>query len=312
MRACLLHLDDALVRQEALAARALAGGGRGLDLRDLGPRLRLWSRPAALDELAARLGRDLPASLGPVLVFSGSGDFHHITPILLRRALEASGCEAVTVLHFDNHPDWVRFGWGLHCGSWVGRAARLGGVAGLITIGVCSSDIRAPSPRRADLALLSEGRLELYAYRAPDGRGAVEIGGRTWPTIDAMGEAAFVEFLPHRIATEAVYVTIDKDVLRTGEAATNWDQGQTSLALLKTLLAAVLRGRRLIGADVVGDWSPPVYGGDPVARVMKWGEAWLDQPRSPPGEAAIAANQGVNLELLDLIVGAAAPLETAA
>ena len=312
MRASLLHLDEALVRQEALAARALAGGGRDLDLRDLGPRLRLWSRPAALDELRTRLDGDLPASLGPALVFCGSGDFHHVTPILLRRAVEASGCDTVTVLHFDNHPDWVRFANGAHCGSWVGQAARLDAVTRLITIGVCSSDIRKPRPGRADLDLLTEQRLELYAYRAPDGGAAVALGGREWPTIEAMGEAAFAAFLPSRIATEAVYVTIDKDVLCAADAATNWDQGQTSLAFLKGLIAAVLRGHRLIGADVVGDWSPPVYGGDPVARAMKWGEAWLDQPHAVPALAAVAANEAVNLELLDLMVGASAPLESAA
>src|SRR5437763_459059 len=98
----LLHLDEALGRQETLVARVLAAGGRDLDLRNLGPSLRLWSRPAALDALRARLRDGLPADLGPALVFCGSGDFHHVTPILLARAIEASGCEAVTVLHFDN------------------------------------------------------------------------------------------------------------------------------------------------------------------------------------------------------------------
>ena len=312
MRASLLHLDEALVGQDALLARVLANDGRSLDLRDLGPKLRLWSRPAALAELRARLREALPANAGPALVFCGSGDFHHITPILLQRAIEAAGLPAVTVLHFDNHPDWVRFPYGVHCGSWVGQAARLPGVTKVITVGVCSPDIRKPSPRRADLELLTEQRLELYAYRAPDGGRSIELCGRTWPTIEAMGDAAFAEFLPGRISTEAIYITIDKDVLSPDDAATNWDQGRTSLALLKSLLAAVLRGHRLIGADVVGDWSPAIYGGGAVARLMKCGEAWLDQPRSTPPAGALAANEGVNLELLDLFVGAPSRLEAAA
>ncbi len=305
MRAALLHLDAALTAQDALAAQVVSGGGRDVDARDLGPALRLWSRPQALDALAERLRRDLPASAGPALVFTGSGDFHHVSPILLRRAIEAAGCEAVTVLHFDNHPDWVRFANGVHCGSWVGQAARLPGVAKVITAGVCSPDIRKPSPRRADLDLLTEERLELYAYRGPDGAASVELCGQSWPTIAAMGEATFAAFLADRIATDAIYITIDKDVLRADAAATNWDQGQTSLEFLKALIAPLLDSHTLIGADVVGDWSPAVYGGGPIARLLKRGEAMLDQPWSKPAPAACAANEDVNLQLFNLIAGGA-------
>lgn len=301
MRAALLHLDDALMSQTALVGQVAVGGGCDLDFRDLGPALRLWSRPKALRQLGARLRRDLPASAGPALVFLGSGDFHHVTPILLARAMEASAAEAVTVLHFDNHPDWVRFGNGVHCGSWVGQAARMPGVARVITVGVCSSDIDRPSPHRADLDLLREGRVELYAYRAADGARSVELAGKSWPTIEAMGEAAFAAFLPSRIETEAVYITIDKDVLRAADAATNWDQGQTSLDFLKALLAPLIAGHRVIGADVVGDWSRAVYGGGPLAALLKRGEAMLDQPRHAPEPAARAANEPVNLDLLALM-----------
>ena len=306
MRAALLHLDAALTSQGALAARVAATGGRGLDARDLGPTLRLWSRPQAMDELTGRLREELPASDGPALVFSGSGDFHHVSPLLLRRAIEAADCEAVTVLHFDNHPDWVRFANGVHCGSWVGHAARLQGVAKVITAGVCSPDIRKPSPRRADLDLLTEERLELYAYRDPDGAASVELCGQSWPTIAAMGEATFAAFLTDRIATDAIYITIDKDVLSAEAAATNWDQGQASLAFLKALIAPLLERHTLIGADVVGDWSPAVYGGGPLAKLMKRGEAMLDQPWSKPAPAACAANEEANLQLFDLIAGGAA------
>jgi hypothetical protein len=281
----------------------MAGGGCDLDARDLGPALRLWSRPPAMARLVERLRCDLPASAGPALVFSGSGDFHHISPILLGRAIEAERCDAVTVLHFDNHPDWVRFENGVHCGSWVGQAARLPKVAKVITVGVCSADIRRPSPRRADLDLLAEARLELYAYQAPDGAASLELCGQSWPTIAALGEPTFAAFLADRIATEAIYITIDKDVLRPDAAATNWDQGQTSLAFLKNLIAPLLATHRLIGADVVGDWSQAVYGGGPLAKLMKRGEALLDQPWSRPDPQACAANEDVNLQIFDLIAG---------
>jgi arginase family enzyme len=301
MRTALLHLDGALTGQRELAQSVWGRGGRGIDLRHLGPALRLWSRPRALQRFRARVASDLPASGGATLVFSGSGDFHHITPTLLDRACEAADHPPVTVLHFDNHPDWVRFANGVHCGSWVGRAARLPNVARVVTVGVCSADIDRPEGKGADLDLLNEERVELYAYRAPRGAQSVSLAGREWPTIEAMGEPAFLDFLPTRIPTAAVYLTIDKDVLQAADAGTNWDQGRTSLAFLKAMVARIGAHHRIIGADVVGDWSPAVYGGGPLASLLKRGEALLDQPWSRPPAAVQAMNQAANLELLDLL-----------
>ncbi|MBS0363815.1 MAG: arginase, partial [Proteobacteria bacterium] len=177
-----------MIGQDALAGRVASAGGRTVEARDLGPALRLWSRPRAIEALRARLREALPAAEGAAVVMTGSGDFHHVSPLLLERALEASDAPAVTVLHFDNHPDWVQFGNGVHCGSWVGWAARMPRVAKVITVGVCSRDISNPSPRRADLDLIAGDRLELYAYREPDGADAVRLCGREWPTVEAMGE----------------------------------------------------------------------------------------------------------------------------
>jgi hypothetical protein len=305
VRAALLHLDDALMGQSRLCEAVRAGGGRALDSRSLGPALRLWSRPATLQRLRRKLSAALPAEMGAALVFTGSGDFHHVTPLLLARALEAHGDAPVTVLHFDNHPDWVKFGPGAHCGSWVGQAARMAQVARVLTVGVCSADIEEPASKGADLQIVQDGKVELYAYHAEATPEAVTVCGRRWPTIAAMGEAAFADFLPTRIETEAVYLTIDKDVLRPADAGTNWDQGRMSLAFLKTLIAAALDGRRLIGADVVGDWSRPSYGGGLLPAVLKRAEAALDQPWRAPAPAVLAANEAVNLVLLAQILVAA-------
>ncbi|MBU1375677.1 MAG: arginase family protein [Alphaproteobacteria bacterium] len=305
MRAALLHLDDALTGQSRLREAVRAGGGATLDSRGLGPELRLWSRPAGLRRLRDQLAAFLPAEAGAALVFSGSGDFHHVTPLLLGRALSAHGDPPVTVLHFDNHPDWVKFGPGAHCGSWVGQVARMDRVARVVTVGVCSSDIQAPAAKGADLRIVEDGKVELYAYHAEATPDAVTVCGRRWPTIEAMGEAAFADFLPTRIATEAVYITIDKDVLRPADAGTNWDQGRMSLGFLKTLIASALQSRRLIGADVVGDWSAASYGGGLLPSMLKRAEAALDQPWRAPAPAILAGNEAVNLALLDQILAVA-------
>jgi hypothetical protein len=264
--------------------------------RDLGPALRLWSRDATLDVLKRRL----PACGAAEAVFAGSGDFHHVTPILLERAIAMQG-GPVTLIHFDNHPDWVRFARGRHCGSWVGRAARLPGVSRVITVGVTSRDIGRAKAREGDLALVAEDRLDLFAWTAPDGGDEVVLEGRAWPTIEAMGEQAFLDRLDAAIPTGKVYVTLDKDVLRPADAVTNWDQGEASLDFVLAAIRRIAAARRLIGADVVGDWSKPVYGGGAAASLLKRGEAMLDQPwRHPKPACADQVNEAVNRRLLEL------------
>jgi hypothetical protein len=306
MRPVFLDLDGAYDGQPTLVDEAMTMGGDCVDARDLGPSLRLWSRPASLDMLRERLRRST-APDGPTLVFAGSGDFHHVTPLLLQRAIEASYTDPVTVIHFDNHPDWVLFENGMHCGSWVGAAARLPGVSRVVTVGVCSADIDRPKPSGADLDLIVQGRLEMYAYRDPRGGPTVTLCGRQWPTVETLGEPAFADLLMSRIATDAVYITIDKDVLRAADAVTNWDQGQTSLALLETLIQRIGENHRLIGADVVGDWSAPHYGPGLLPALLKRGEALLDQPwRGPHRQSAQQLNEAVNQRLLRLFAQVAA------
>jgi hypothetical protein len=74
---------------------------------------------------------------------------------------------------------------------------------------------------------------------------------------------------------------------------------------LFAILRTVLAHRRVIGADVVGDWSQPAYGGGPAAALLKRAEALLDQPWRGPGPDACARNEAANLRLLDLFADAA-------
>lgn len=306
MRPVILRLDDSLERQTALERRVLDVGGEVAMADDLGPAFRLWTRSATRDALKRRLGEELPARTGGDLVFAGSGDFHHVTPLLIERAAQQA-CGPVTILHFDNHPDWARFARGKHCGSWVGEAARLPGVEKVVTVGVCSPDIGKAKAREGDLALIAEDRLDLFAWSAPDGGGEVALEGRSWPTIEAMGQEAFLQHLEQTITTRCVYVTLDKDVLSAGDAVTNWDQGRASLDFVIAAVRRICAGRRLLGADVVGDWSEPVYGGGAGAWLLKQGEALLDQPwRRPSPEDADAVNEAANLRLLEAFAGLAA------
>ena len=71
----------------------------------------------------------------------GSGDFHHITAFLVAFAVENQSAP-ITLIHFDNHPDWVKFENGMHCGSWINRALEFRKIGKIITLGVCSHDQR--------------------------------------------------------------------------------------------------------------------------------------------------------------------------
>ena len=53
----------------------------------------------------------------------GSGDFHHVSYLLIER-LRRLGRQ-IQVVVFDNHPDNMRYPFGIHCGSWVWHVSRL-------------------------------------------------------------------------------------------------------------------------------------------------------------------------------------------
>ena len=101
------------------------------------------------------------------------------------------------------------------------------------------------------------------------------------------------------IPTEAVWITIDKDVLPEHEVTSNWDQGEMPLArVLETIRA--LRGRkRILGADICGEYAPAQH-----ANWFKRIEARMDQPRRAVTGADLAQNERVNIALLRAIAGA--------
>jgi len=103
-------------------------GTETIALRDHEENLRFACRLRAL--------RDLPQTGDAPLVFLGSGDFHHVTYALLARLRRS-----VEVVVVDNHPDNMRYPFGIHCGSWVSHVAKLPFVARVHVLGITSSDV---------------------------------------------------------------------------------------------------------------------------------------------------------------------------
>ncbi len=134
----ILDLDGSPQSQSSLRDAAPWSSVTTVNLRDLGPKVRLWSR----DETMRRVRERLPARDEPTLSLLGSGDFHHVAVLLME-----TSTTPMTIIHLDNHPDWVRLAPRWHCGSWINQALRLPSVAKVITLGTCSDDLVKPGAK---------------------------------------------------------------------------------------------------------------------------------------------------------------------
>lgn len=281
---------------DALASAAPWTSITRIDLRDLGAALRLWSRQRTIDAARARIAA--APDPRPSVTFMGSGDFHHLAALLIERV-----AKPFTVLHFDNHPDWVRLAPRWHCGSWVNRVLALPQVRRVVTVGVCSDDLVNPGRKGGNLPALDAGRLALFPWqhepsrvrrRIADGPGHAWRDGRIeWRNLAPLSLDDATAAVLDAIPTEAIWITIDKDVLPEHEALTNWDQGQMPFAALAAMLRAIGQRKRLLGADVCGEYSPPRHG-----NWLKRVEARLDQPaRTATDQRRIERNMRTDDEL---------------
>ena len=304
MRLQILDLDGSLAAQSSLADAAPWSSIRTIDLRDIGPRVRLWARASTIEEVRRRLD-DAAIDVESTITLLGSGDFHHIASLLHERIREP-----FTLVHFDNHPDWVRFAPRWHCGSWMNRTLALPQLARAITLGPCSDDLANPGLKGGNLAALDSGRLVLYPWRhAPSrvwrriasGPGhRYEKGFVYWRNLcERQLDEAIAEAIGE-IPTAAVWISIDKDVLPENEVVTNWDQGQMPLDAVLRFLRAIGAERRVIGADICGEYAPVAH----TNPLKRW-EARIDQPRRDDVAATrLAANERVNHSLLAAIAEA--------
>lgn len=228
--------------------------------QDWQERLRFGCSVGALRSFQATLQAQMPAFAQHGTVFLGSGDFHHLSWPLIERCIAAQGFSAARPLHvlvFDNHPDNMRFPWGVHCGSWVRRVAMLPQVAHVDVVGITSGDIGAGHAWENYLGPLRAGRLTYWSIGV-DTRWARWLGVagafRSLPDADALADSV-VRQLAQR--AQPTYLSIDKDAFSPTVVRTNWDQG----VLQAHHSAAMIGGlrSRLVGSDVTGDVSSYRY-----------------------------------------------------
>ena len=265
-----LNLDDAW-RDEPF-------GLPSIDARSWGPQLRFSAPPRVIEKFYQQHETHVAA---PYLLY-GSGDFHYLTALRLRRVSEPT-----VVVSFDNHPDWdVRPPrWG--CGGWVNRALEIPHVRQVSVWGCGNFECWWPHQifgnRRAERA----ETLEVHPWaddrplRARQRRGAI---------LRANWRERFEEFLT-KVAAENIYVTIDLDCLRVAEAVTNWESGRYTVVDLQWALGRLRESCRIIGGDICGAYSSPTY-----ARWKQRFAGEFDHPKLPlPDEQEIRA---INLAAL--------------
>jgi len=293
----ILDLDGSVAAQSSLRDVAPWASVSTLPLRDLGPQLRLWSRNCTMEQARQRIAAK--AQPEPTISLLGSGDFHHLAVPLMEQAREP-----ITVVHIDNHPDWVWLAPRWHCGSWVNQALRLPRVVKVVTIGPCSDDLVRPGLKGGNLKALAAGSISLFPWqhapsrvwqKIPDRPGHhYENGYVIWTNLAQLPIEERLNVIMSQIGTDAVWLSIDKDVLPESQALTNWDQGQMPLAAVVQVIDAVGARKRVVGADICGEFSPPRH-----RNLFKRWEACMDQPqREAPNGALLVRNEQTNRELL--------------
>jgi hypothetical protein len=297
MRLRVVDIDGAVTNQPFLAGLIEAGDAERIDARDLEQRLRILASRRAFHALGERLG-DPAAGGEPEVLFFGSGDFHHLTALFV-----AMQDEPLAIVHFDNHPDWVRYPT-INCGSWVNLALRSRQVAKIVTIGPCSSDLQYPEWKFANLPALRDGRLAVYPWRsipttlwgAPVSTPSATSGDGilTWRNLAGENWSDFLDELAESLPVPALWLTIDKDVLCSAEAVTNWDQGEMTLDHIVTAIERLATSFKIVGVDVCGDYSRPQLK-DPLRAFL----SWSDHPELPPhDDNGLAVNDRANARLV--------------
>ncbi len=259
-------------------------GLESIDAREWGPRLRFSAPAREIESFYREAGSRLPA-----FVVYGSGDFHHLSALWLRRLTRLT-----TVISFDNHPDWdIRPPrWG--CGSWVKRALALAQVKNVSVWGCGNFECWWPGRLFGNNLAERAGRLEVHPWA--DDRSAKEQTRRGAIRRENWREN-FAHFVAELDAVQ-IYVTIDLDCLRAEEAVTNWESGSFQLEDVAWAIELLGSENRIVTADICGAWSQGVY-----ARRKQRFASEMDRPKLPARDLAIArrTNEAALRRLLPLL-----------
>jgi len=148
----ILNFDNSITVQHKLLLQYCA---EIIDLTSLASSARLYISKALRKKISALLG----ALTKNYPVFLGSGDFHHISEILISKINEP-----FCLIIFDFHPDWDTFPPRFACGSWVSEALQNKNISN-VYLSVWVLPIYPFLHYRQLISSFSCNRLEIYPYK---------------------------------------------------------------------------------------------------------------------------------------------------
>jgi hypothetical protein len=250
-----------------------------VDVREEAKALRFISTPAKIGAFAGKYG----AQFRPFTLL-GSGDFHHLTAIWTRQF-----DRPFNILSFDNHPDWDVRPPIWSAGAWINRALQNPRVETIAVWGCGNFECSFPSRLLGNRRAAKTHRLLVYPWRQKRTRYPAYLN----PLRIGNWRAMFNDWLDH-YHDRPVYVTIDLDCLVAGEAVTNWENGRFTCADLIWALGKLRRRVEVIGGDLCGGWSRPLY----ATRFQRLA-SWFDHPpQHPPGRQDLLSSNLPTLEKL--------------
>ncbi len=244
-----------------------------IDLRRWGPRLRFSASPRAVEKFF----REVEPLLEDFVLF-GSGDFHHLTALWLRRIQEP-----FTLVAFDNHPDWDVRPPRWSCGGWINRALELPQLKRAVVWGCGNFECWWPHQIFGNRKAERAGKLTVRPWvddrpgRARRRRGAILRGN--W-------REHFQKFA-RELTGKKLHVTIDLDCLAPNLAWTNWENGRFTYDDVRWALATLREHASHIAGDMCGAYSPPRF-----ARSKQRFASEMDHPKIalPSPETITAVN----------------------
>jgi len=300
----LLDFDGSVKSQNKLILKYNA---EVLDLKDLASASRLWMNQRTADLISKRI----KGSSFNKATFLGSGDFHHLSSLLLNQINEP-----LTLIVFDFHPDWDILPPRLGCGSWVTQALKNKYISKCLIIGASSTDLSWPLIQSANLNSLNNDRLEIYPYlhnstrvflrNIPENKSvsfqksflSTKI---SWSNLKYKNLDEFFRSLVLALETKKAYVSIDKDCLLNDYALTNWEEGRLSLDQLLIMLRMIKNNLDIVGLDITGDYSK-----NSAIGIVKGVISRLDHPQvvkadNLPQDFITAINESTNLKILEVL-----------
>ena len=300
----ILDFDGSLLLQRRLIERYRP---EIVDLAALGPSCRLWANQKTADTIKLALKPEAKHCV----TFLGSGDFHHMSNLLVGQF-----DEPLTLIVFDFHPDWDILPPRLGCGSWVSRALELSTISKALLLGISSDDISSPAIYTGNLQALKDDRLEIYpcahkptrvlfrnvpcnkSMQIRRSRLASEI---VWTELQGRNMEMFMAQVLQGCQSRKAYISIDKDCLRSDHALSNWEPGLLSLDELLRLLKVIKETMDIVGLDITGEYSEPEVWGSIKSFCSRLDHPAAYSARGKPSASIDTINEETNLQILALL-----------